>query len=178
MDEVWGFASHDRQTANEGRIMRKSMLLVGAIGVMGWMGSMPAAQAIGMGNFFGAMAGRSGEMGQDRSIDEALRKVSAQMNRKVPMNVDRATRLDKVSSEPGHQLIYHYTLLETSSKDIKSAEFTSQINPSLTQRVCGSSEMQVFLQNGVTLTFLYRGSDGKPLGGAKIATPDCASRRS
>lgn len=148
-----------------------------ALGMMGCLG-IPGAQAASVGNFFGALAGRTGEAGQERSIDEALRKVSAQMNRKVPMNVDKATRLDKVSSEPGHQLIYHYTLLETSSNDIKSAEFTSQINPSLTQRVCGSSEMQVFLQNGVTLTFLYRGNDGKPLGGAKIGTPDCNTRRS
>ncbi|MGI4849134.1 MAG: hypothetical protein ACRYGK_13490 [Janthinobacterium lividum] len=158
--------------------MRKSVLLSRALGVAALLGSISSAQAIGVGNFFGALAGRPGEIGQARSIDDTLLKVSAQMNRKVPMNIDKSTRLDKVSSEPGQQLTYHYTLLGTSSADLKVADFSSMINSPLIARVCSSSEMQIFLQNGVTVKYLYRGSDGKPLGGAKVTTQDCSTRRS
>jgi hypothetical protein len=156
--------------------MRTSFMIRTVVSMVSLAAVVVPAHAAGpgFGNVFGAMAARTGGMGGERGIDEALVKVSNQMNRKMPMEIDASTRLDKVSSEPGHKLVYHYTLLKASSADIKTVQFATLIKPSLTTRVCGSPEMQGFLKNGVTITYLYRGSDGKPMGGTDVKQLDCA----
>ncbi|MDB5841821.1 MAG: hypothetical protein JWQ23_3773 [Herminiimonas sp.] len=155
--------------------MLKSISAVGLVLISSGTISL-SAQAASLGNIFGALAGRSGEMGHEKSVDNALVKVAAQINRQTPMAVDKSTRLDKVSTEPGQKLTYHYTLPGTTGSDIKSADFQKLISPSLTTRVCGSPEMQKFLRSGVTIAYLYRDKDGKPIGGAKVAPLDCSSR--
>lgn len=131
------------------------------------------AQAVGVGNLFGALMGQSGTQGHEKSIDEALAKVSAQINKKTPMLVDKDTRLDKVSAEPGQQLKYHYTLLGVRNGDVNTAEFSKTIKPQLKTRLCENTEMQKFLKNGVSISYLYRTNDGRAIGGAEFAPKDC-----
>ncbi|MDB5763196.1 MAG: hypothetical protein JWQ21_2191 [Herminiimonas sp.] len=132
-----------------------------------------SVQALEIGNIFGALAGRSGSMGHDRSIDEALVKVSTQMNRKMPMIIDQDTRLDRVSAEPGHHFTYHYTLLSMRSKDVNTADFQKMIRPQLKRKLCESIEMQNFLKSGVTVSYLYKDSDGHAIGGVEFAPSEC-----
>lgn len=131
------------------------------------------AQAAGIGNIFGALMGRSGSPGQETTVDEALVKVSSQINKKMPILVDNETRLDRVSAEPGPQFIYHYTLLSVSSKDVNSEEFYKLAKPQLKSRLCGNTEMQSFLKSGVSISYMYRGSDGRAIGGVKFAPSEC-----
>jgi hypothetical protein len=138
-------------------------------------------QAVGLGdifgaNIFGALIGRSGSLGNDASVDDALVKVSAQMNKKMPIAVDQDTRLDSVSAEPGKHLTYHYTLVSVSSSDVDQAKFNKLIKPQLKTRLCESVEMKKFLKNGVTISYLYRGNDGHLIGGAEFSPSDCISR--
>lgn len=128
--------------------------------------------AAGIGNIFGALVSKS-ELGQEPNVDQALIKVTARMNKKMPMAVDKDTRLDKVTAEPGQQLVYHYTLISVSSSDINAAEFQRLARPQLKTRLCSSTEMQNFLKSGVTVSYLYRGNDGRGIGGVKFAPSEC-----
>jgi hypothetical protein len=150
----------------------RTLLLVLSLGVAG----VTAAQAAGMGDFLGGLMGRAGTQGRGITVDETLSKLSAQMNRKMPMTVDRETRLDRVTAEPGHHFIYHYTLTGLRSADINTGEFPKVIKPQLRQRLCESAEMQNFLKNGVTISYLYRSMDGQPVGGVKFAPSDCETK--
>jgi hypothetical protein len=133
------------------------------------------AQAAGVGDVFGALMGRSAAMGNEASLDEALAKVAAQMNRKMPITVDKETRLDSISAEPGARLIYHYTLTGMRSTDINPVEFNKAVRPRLKSRLCSDPEMQNFLKNGVTVSYLYRGSDGGAVGRTEFAPSTCAN---
>ncbi len=132
-----------------------------------------SVQAASIGNIFGALMGRSSSPELETTVDEALVSVSSQINKNMPVLVDKETRLDRVSAEPGQQFIYHYTLLSISKKDISSDEFYKLIKPQLKSRLCGSTEMQKFLKSGVTVSYLYRGSDGHALGGVTFVPSDC-----
>jgi hypothetical protein len=134
---------------------------------------VPAAD---MGDFFGKLMGHPGARGRGITIDETLIKMSAQMNKKTPMTVDKDTRLDRVSAEPGHHFTYHYTLTALRAKDINAADFPKLIKPQLKSRLCESREMQNFLKNGVTLSYQYHSSDGQPVGGATFAPNECDTR--
>jgi hypothetical protein len=131
------------------------------------------AQAASLGDMVGMLAAYPHSRGEERSIDEALANLSRHMNRKVPLMVDADTRLDRVTAEPGHRLSYHYTLTAAPKKEMASKEFVRLIRPMLQQRLCASSEMKGFLQNGVTIAYVYRGADGKPLGATQFHPADC-----
>jgi hypothetical protein len=131
------------------------------------------ADAASLGDMVGMLAGRPNDHNSERNIDEALANVSVHINRKVPMMVDEETRLDRVTAEPGHRLSYHYTVTAMPKKGMSSAEFVKLIRPTLRERLCTSREMKGFLQNGVTIAYLYRSGDGKPLGATQFAPAEC-----
>lgn len=135
--------------------------------------SLPA-QAVGLGDVFGALMGRSGDLAhKDADVDEALTKITAQMNRKTPMSVDARTRLDRVSAEPGKHLTYHYTLLDLRSDQISPADFREKVAGPMKERLCAAASMQGFLKNGVSIGYVYKGSDGKPIGGVTFPSGSC-----
>ncbi len=138
-----------------------------------FLSSALEAQAVGLGNIFGALMGKSGSQDHEKSIDDALTKVSAQMNKKMPIILDKDTRLDKVSAEPGRHLKYHYTLVSVRHGDINTAEFSKVIKPQLKSRLCEDVEMQKFLKNGVSVSYLYKTNDGRAIGGAEFSPSDC-----
>jgi len=131
------------------------------------------AQAASLGDMVGMLAGYPNSRGDDRGIDEALANLSMHMNRKVPLMVDADTRLDRVTAEPGHKLSYHYSLTAPPKNAMSSKEFVKLIRPMLQQRLCASGEMKGFLQNGVTIAYVYRGIDGRPLGATQFQPSDC-----
>jgi hypothetical protein len=134
------------------------------------------AQAAGLGDILGAFAGRSEVMGRETSMDAALSRISAELNRNAPVAYSDDTVLDRVTAEPGHRLTYHYTLLSASREDIGPAEFQKLGRPALRERLCTSPEMHSLLRSGVIVSYAYRGKDGKAIGEAQFSLLDCASR--
>lgn len=131
------------------------------------------AQAAGIGEVFGALMGKHGTVESASGVDDVLVKLSAKMNANLPAPVDSDTRLDQVTAAPGQHLIYHYTLVNFTSDDIATDDFDKMIKPRLKTRLCESAEMRNFLKNGVTISYLYKGKDGKPIGGAKFEPREC-----
>ena len=124
-------------------------------------------------NFMDGLGGGWNDGGQGRNLDQTLANVSAHLNRDVPITLDADTRLDQVTSEPGHKLTYHYTLTSVESRDIKRTEFLKLVRPPLQARLCVSNEMRGFLKHGVTISYQYRSKDGRPLGTARFTASDC-----
>ena len=131
------------------------------------------AQAGPFSNLMGQIAGAAGEEEGGRTLDQTLASVSAHLSRSTPMMVDPDTRLDRVTSEPGRNLSYHYTLTTVASKAFKRAEFQQLIREPLQTKLCVSPEMRGFLVRGVTISYNYLGSDGRRLGAARFNASDC-----
>jgi len=137
-----------------------------------------SANAGGLGDMFGAFAGRfdsygTGKEGQAKQLDEVLVQVSSYMNKKMPEVIDAETRLDRVSAEPGAHFSYHYTLTTTSSTAIDKANFAGAIRTQLKTKLCDSVQVRSFFNHGVTVGYLYQGKDGLPIGGADFAPNSC-----
>jgi hypothetical protein len=137
-----------------------------------------SAQAGGLGDLFGAIVGRfnsygSGREGQAKQFDAALQKVSEFMNRHMPESIDQYTRLDRVSAEPGPHFSYHYTLLNLTGSEVDKEAFVTTIRPQLKEKLCGNAQVRNFFNHGVTVSYLYQGADGKPIGGAEFAPNSC-----
>jgi hypothetical protein len=131
------------------------------------------AQAVGLGNVFGALAGRSGAGGHGGSMDATLADISADFNRKTPLEVGQGTVLERVSAEPGRKLTYHYTLVAVSQGDLRPEDFQRRVAPALRQQFCGNAQMLSLLRSGVTVSYTYSSKDGAALGQASFDPDDC-----
>jgi len=136
------------------------------------------ANAVGVGDMFGAFAGRfdsygSGREGQAKQLDDVLLKVSEYMNKRMPEAIDTETRLDRVSAEPGAHFSYHYTLLASNSSEIDKTSFAATIRSQLKSKLCDSAQIRSFFNHGVTVGYLYQGKDGLPIAGADFAPNSC-----
>jgi len=137
-----------------------------------------SAQAGGIGDLFGAFAGRfdtygAGHDGQTKQLEDALSKVSEYMNKRMPELIDPDTRLDRVSSEPGPHFSYHYTLLSSNSGDIDKTGFISHKRSELQDSMCQSTQIRSFLSHGITVAYKYRGKDGGVVGSTEFAPNAC-----
>ena len=103
-----------------------------------------------------------------------IAQVSSAVNKDLPKMVDSATRLDSTSAGPGDQFFYNYTLVSIASRDADGSGLHS-FAKDLTQKVCGSSDMQRILSLGVTAVYLYRGNDGQEIGRIPINSSNCSS---
>ena len=132
--------------------------------------SVPA-QPADFGGLFKSLAGQTS--GDRSNVDQTLVKMSQKMNRSMPQTVDRDTRLENVSAEPGQELAYHYTLTNMRSKEIDTANFYRILRPVLQKRVCAADDMKMFFRNRVTVAYAYRGKDGNDIGKLAFSPKDC-----
>jgi hypothetical protein len=139
-----------------------------------------SAHAGGIGDLFGAFAGRidtygSGHEGQTKQMENLLVKVSEYMNKRMPELIDPETRLDRVSAEPGLHFSYHYTLLASNGSDIDKASFMVNQRAKLKSTMCQKADVRNFLDHGVTVVYNYRSKDNMPVGSAEFAPNSCDS---
>jgi len=93
-----------------------------------------------------------------------LEKVSAGLNKKGAVMVDKETRLDN-SSVSGDTLVYNYTLVNV---DSKAAGFSAQgaeqfIQQNAQQNLDNSPNMDYFRKKKVFLKYIYKDKNSKPL---------------
>jgi hypothetical protein len=138
------------------------------------------ANAVGVGDMFGAFAGRfdtygAGRDGQAKQLDDVLLQFSQYMNKSMPEAIDSETRLDRVSAEPGLHFSYHYTFLTSKRGDIDHASLVNALRDDLKNKVCDNPQIRTFLNHGITVAYLYRGNDGAPIAGTDFHPDYCNS---
>lgn len=129
--------------------------------------------SVDVGNLFGELVTQSGTQSSGGSVDQVLKHLSADMNQKMPMDIDATTRLDKVSTEPGKHFIYHYTKLDEPAAAGEKAAYSSASKSPLKSDMCTSPEAQKFLKNGVSVTYQYQDKYGHDLGSTEVTPGDC-----
>ncbi len=109
---------------------------------------------------------------QEGITDEVLLKTANDLNAKLPMMVDSETRLDS-SVGLHHSFRYNYTLVNYTSFDISAADLRDAMEQKLINSVCTTTEMQVFIKNGVTVSYAYYGSDGRQISVISVSPAQC-----
>ena len=107
-----------------------------------------------------------------RSVDY-LRKVAADINRSVPVMIDRETELLPSQAEPA-VLIYNYRLVNYSAAQISVEKFAASAKQKVAQNACNRPETRDdFLKQGVTLRYAYFDKDKKFIAAIEVAPSDC-----
>lgn len=130
--------------------------------------------AAGIGRFVGKTSVDNYYAGKKQgTINEVLLKTANELNAKLPIMVDANTRLDSTIGL-NEQFRYNYTLVNYSSSQVSGSQIESAMGQKLVNNVCTSKEMQVFVKNGVTVSYAYFGNDGKQIAVISVTPSQCS----
>lgn len=104
-------------------------------------------------------------------VERELVAGASQLNKTLPMWINRTVRLDTSFAGPGLRLTYVATVMNSSPNVPASA---SDLNPErLKPGICNDTKRRVLLLNGVVFSYMYRREDLKPILTIDINAVDC-----
>jgi len=110
---------------------------------------------------------------EDPRSAEHLSKVAAELNRSVPVMIDKETELLPVVGAPG-MLIYNYRLVSYSAAQLDHEKFAMGAKQRVVQGACNAPETRDdFLKQGVTLRYSYYDKDKQPIATVDVTPADC-----
>lgn len=107
----------------------------------------------------------------DGAVNRALMKAAGQMNANLPMMIDSETRWDSTVGAD-KTLLHHYTLVNSPASAV-SADDIKNGQQKIVNSVCTSTVTQVFVKNGVTVSYAFYGNDGKQITVISVAPSQC-----
>ena len=106
---------------------------------------------------------------------ESLRRVAADLNRSVPVMIDKETELLTAAGAEG-MLIYNYRLVGYSRSQLDPSQFATRIKPGVTRNACNRAETrEEFLNKGVILRYAYFDKDKQHIATIDVSPSDCGS---
>jgi hypothetical protein len=109
----------------------------------------------------------------DPRSQERLSRIAAEINRSVPVMIDKETELTVVE---GHEamLIYKYRLVPYSVAQLDHAKFAAGAKQKVAQGACNQAEMRDdYLKKGVTLRYSYFDKDKQHIATVDVTPADC-----
>jgi hypothetical protein len=89
------------------------------------------------------------------SIEQDIEKMAADLNKRLPQQVDAATRLERIEAGPGKAYSYVYTLGANLTDSQKQ-----QVRETVTHNALSTPDMQPMLRAGVTVWYKYFDATG------------------
>lgn len=108
---------------------------------------------------------------KEKTIDDDLKEVAANINKTAPQNLADGVRLDSVSAQPGKIFRYNYTLTDDVNESVTPEQienFKKTAKEGALQVIKTSPDIKEFRDNDVTMVYTYYDKNGKPTTDFKI----------
>jgi hypothetical protein len=110
---------------------------------------------------------------ENPSSQESLNRLAAEINRSVPVMIDKETELLPALGAEG-MLIYNYRLVSYSVRQLDASKFAAGAKKRVTQGACSRPETRDgLLKNGVTLRYSYFDKDKQHIATIDVLPADC-----
>lgn len=155
----------------DGEMWRKISTVLGIVFVL-----LVVALASGVGEQVGKAVfatDKTDSIQMQNALVKGFHKAARRINARVPIMVDKKTRMDGASVGPGPRLTYHYTLVGRNSDEIDITWLKTDVRGMVRSYVCQNKEMAPSLAYGVTYAYSYSGADGVKIAGFMISQNDC-----
>lgn len=90
------------------------------------------------------------------AIDSELTKIASEVNKTLPMNIDRETILENCVAMPGKVLGYYYKLPNISIEDVDTATFRKILTPQIKETIKTNPDMKYLRDKDVTFHYNYK----------------------
>jgi hypothetical protein len=109
----------------------------------------------------------------DPRSQERLSQVAAEINRSVPVMIDKETELLPAEGHEG-MLIYKYRLVNFEVSKLDHAKFAAGAKQRVAQRACNEPEMRDdYLKKGITLRYSYFDKNQQHIATVDVTPADC-----
>ena len=116
---------------------------------------------------------RYSRVAEDPRSIEHLSREAAQLNRSLPVLIDKETELTVTEAAPG-MFIYKYRLVNVSADKADHVKFSAAAKPQLVQNSCNRPETRNdFLSKGITMRFSYFDKDQQHIATIDVTPADC-----
>ena len=105
--------------------------------------------------------------------EKRLSQIAAEINRSVPVMIDKETELTGVEGHEG-MLIYKYRLVPYSVRQLDHQKFAAGAKQKVAQGACNAPETRDdFLKQGVTLRYSYFDKNKQHIATVDVTPADC-----
>ena len=112
-------------------------------------------------------------LARDPRSEESLRKLAAEINRSVPVMIDKETELLPAVGAQA-MLIYNYRLVSYSVAQLDAEKFATGAKQRVAQGACNKPQTRDdLLKNGVTLRYSYFDKDKQHIATIDVTPADC-----
>jgi hypothetical protein len=98
--------------------------------------------------------------GCGNSLENKLKEAAIELNKSCPMMVDSETRFDSAMTVSSSEFQYNYTLVNLKPDDIDPEQLIEVLKPLLVNNIAINPDLNMFRDNDVTLTYLYKDMNG------------------
>jgi hypothetical protein len=111
--------------------------------------------------------------GENPRSHASLNRLAVQINRGVPVMIDKETELLAAVGTEG-MLTYNYRLVSYSVSQLDAAKFAAGAKERVTQGVCNRPETRDdLLKQGVVLSYAYFDKDKQHIATIEVSSADC-----
>ncbi len=104
-------------------------------------------------------------------VDRALVELSSELNKRMPIVVDKETRLDSTAPSPSKTLSYQYTLVNFDGVKVEEKEL-AEIRTRAQANYQTNPAMKSLREMGVTLRYRYKNKSGAFVGEFSLTPKD------
>lgn len=102
-----------------------------------------------------------GQFITQKSIDERLIEAANKVNKTCPVTTDSVIRLDNAVIQPERTLQYNLTLMTIQKNNPNLELIKNKLETSLINNIKTDTEMKIFRENDVTLSYSYKDRNGE-----------------
>ncbi|WP_340200828.1 hypothetical protein [Ascidiimonas sp. W6] len=94
------------------------------------------------------------------NISKQMQEAAADLNTKLPIQTDAASRLDSVAAFEDHTYSYYYTLIDVEKAAVNMDTVNKYVKPELLRNARTNPELKGFRDHKITLDYIYYDKNG------------------
>jgi hypothetical protein len=110
---------------------------------------------------------------QDPTSQAFLSRVASEINKNLPMIVDKETELVNVLGLEA-TIVYNYRLVNADASEVDASAFIGQMQPTVSKAACSSPQTRDdFLEKGITMRYSYADQDRVHIASFDVTPQSC-----
>ena len=107
---------------------------------------------------------------------KVMMEVSSELNKVLPMMIDKDTQAFATSIVNGDTLQYHYKLVNLRKEEVDSSFLNAEATKNHTNFVCSSPDMKFLIKNNISVNYAYYGKNHNHITTIFVDTSQCKNR--